>query len=144
MLVTYAPEDGTAQSWEWNPARVRVNEQVIVEKQYGASWREFVAGAKMGEAAARRVLLCHLLRREHPGLQLRDTPDFMDCELTVELGVAELEANRAEWEAAGGPARELGDVIAARFDADIAVAREREGALGKASSKNGLVPTSGR
>lgn len=146
MFVSYTPEDSPqdAQSWEFLPGRVRVSEQVIVEKQYGATWTEFVNGAKVGEAHARRVLLCHLLRREHPALQLRDTPDFFADELTVELSAAELEANRAEWESTGGPGRENGEAVAAVFAREIEEARAKYGeSQGKAPSRSEPQATSG-
>lgn len=145
MIVTYTPEDGNpSQTWGFDPTRVRVSEQVIVEKQFGDTWQRFVAGCKANEAAARRILLCHLIRRDHPAHQLRDTPDFMDCELVIEMSLAELEENYEAWISAGGGDEEHGDLLRSMFSAEIEKAREREGgAPGKAPSKNAPKGTSG-
>lgn len=147
MFVTYAPEDSSEppRMWEFDPKRVRSSEQVIVEKQFGGrSWSEFVAAVMKGSAEARRVLLCHLMRREHPALQLRDVPDFMDCELLVEQSAAELMEGYRTWVAGGGPAGPDGSMLEAMFLSQIEEAEAKFGdPAGKAPSRNELAATSG-
>lgn len=144
MRVTYSPEDGNEpQSWDFNPNRVRSTEQVIVEKQYGGTWLEFKTGVMSGSAHARRVLLWHLIRREHPAHNFRDTPDFFDDELTIEQNLAEVTASYDEWLKGGGRDTPNGDLLDGMFQAEIAAATEREGELGKALSKSEPASTSG-
>lgn len=145
MHVTYAPEGGDQQSWDWDPKRVRVSEQVIVEKQYGDSWSTFVQGALSGQAAARRVLLWHLIRRDHPAHQLRDTPDFMGFELVVTQSFAEITETYAAWIESGGAEGKDGPLLESMFLKEIEEAREREGGdpAGKVPSSNAAPPTSG-
>lgn len=147
MIVTYTPEDGNApQTWEFDHRRVRVSEQVLVEQQYGEAWPVFVVAVKSGQALARRVLLWHLTRRDHPlvHLKLSETPDFMDCEFVIEQSARELQENYEAWVATGGPARELGELIQARFEGELEKARARDGgALGKAPSESAPSGTSG-
>lgn len=93
MWVTYKPEDqpdDAAQRWEFNPDRVRTSEAEIIEKRYGANWDTWRNDVRAGSARARRVLLWHLIRRQHPHLRYEDTPDFLMVELLVEHSVAEL------------------------------------------------------
>ena len=98
MFVTYKPEDGNPeQVWDFNPKRVRVSEQVIVEKQFEGSWAEFVAGVMSKSAKARRVLLWNLLSRVHGHVRFEDV-DFKVGELKVERDLDELIELRAEIE----------------------------------------------
>lgn len=146
MFVTYTPEDGSPpQTWDFNPNRVRSSEQVIVEKQYGEAWARFVIGVKTGEAFARRILLWHLIRREHPAHQFRDTPDFYDDEFVVEQTFAELTEAYDGWVSAGGRDKEHGDLLDRMFQDQIQAAADRgDERLGKALSKKEPKPTSGR
>lgn len=144
MFVTYTPEDGDAQTWEFLPDRVRSTEQVIVEKHYGGTWAEFCAGVMKGQAHARRVLLCHLIRRQHPALQLRDTPDFMGCELVVRQSLAEVTAAYDEFVKSGGPEQQDGALLDSMFRAEMAEAEALgDDPAGKARSRNEPAPTSG-
>lgn len=93
MHVTYKPEDqpeDAVQRWEFDPGRVRQSDAEIVEKRYGQHWDAFRAGLLTGDSKARRVLLWHLLRRDHHTLRYEDTPDFLMGELIVEQGLDEL------------------------------------------------------
>lgn len=145
MRVTYKPEDGSPpQVWDFNPNRVRVSEQVIVEKQFGGTWLEFKTGVMSGSAHARRVLLWHLTRREHPAHQFRDTPDFFDDELLIERTLAEVTASYDEWVKSGGPDSANGELLEGMFQAEIRAATERgDEPLGKAPSKSEPAATSG-
>lgn len=42
MRVTYAPEDGDKQTWEFHPGRVKRSEAVLIEKRAGVRWDEWV------------------------------------------------------------------------------------------------------
>lgn len=147
MRVTYKPEDGNEpQSWDFNPGRVRVSEQVIVEKQFGGTWLEFKTGVMSGSAQARRVLLWHLIRREHPAHNIRDTPDFFDDELLIEQTLAEVTESYNEWLKGGGRDSANGELLEGMFQAEIKAATEREGGdepAGKAPSKSEPDLTSG-
>lgn len=145
MFVTYKPEDGnTPQTWEFNPNRVRVSEQVIVEKQFGGTWLEFKSGVMSGSATARRVLLWHLIRREHPAHNFRDTPDFFDDEFVVEQTLAEVTETYDEWLKGGGREGKNGELIDGMFQAEIKAASERGGdPAGKALSNNEPATMSG-
>lgn len=145
MFVTYIPEGSEAQTWEFLPRRVRVSEVVIVERQYGGTWLEFVTACKAGEGAARQILLWHLIRRDGHVLSFRDTPDFMESELLIEQSAAELEENYDAWIATGGAGREDGELLQTMFSAAIEKAREREGVgtPGKAPSETSPTTTSG-
>lgn len=90
MIVVYSPEDGDKQQWEFVPGKVRAGEAERIEKRYGANWSEFLQGVNTGSIRARRVLLWHLMRRDHPMLRWEDTPDFYAGELTVDMSIAEM------------------------------------------------------
>lgn len=90
MRVTYTPEDGDQQDWEWDPDRVRQSHAELVEKRYGRPWELFVVDVQAGNAKARRVLLWHLMCRQHHTLRYEDTPDFYMGELKVEHSLDEL------------------------------------------------------
>lgn len=145
MYVTYQPEDGNPpQTWEFNPSRIRSSEQVIVEKQFGGTWLEFKAGIMSQSAHARRVLLWHLIRREHPAHQFRDTPDFFDDELVIEQSLAEVTQSYDEWVKSGGRDSANGDMLEGMFQAEIEAATKRGGEPGgKAPSKSEPASTSG-
>lgn len=144
MFVTYTPENGDPQVWEFDPEDEWSDDMILVEKQFGGTWLEFVAGCGSGDVAARRVLIWHLTRREHPTLSFRDLPRFKGKQVLIEQSVAELEANRAAWEMAGGPAKENGDLLAAMFETEIATARAKFGdGPGKVPSKSGSDSTPG-
>ncbi len=133
MLVTYSPEGGEVQRWEFDPGRVRQTEAVIIEKQYGENWEKFCADVQAGSIKARRVMLWHLIRREHHTLKFEDTPDFFTSELVVEHTAAELTAMRDKESKAGLPMADLEQALAV-LDAEIAAAEVRDGELlGKAA-----------
>lgn len=93
MFVIYTPEDGDRQEWTWNPGRVRASEGQLLLREFGqTSWDMFVQGVRQNDLHARRVLLWHLTRRDHPLANVRfdQTPDFFADEMTVEFSSAEL------------------------------------------------------
>lgn len=143
MYVTYRPEGGDEQSWEFDPDRVRASAAELVEKRYGESWAMFLAGVQQGSIRARRVLLWHLIRRDHHTLKYEDTPDFYAGEVEVQYDAAELLAMRDAVMKAEVPDKEREQVLTA-LDMEITDAMAREGAatddgepepVGKAPSK---------
>lgn len=147
MHVTYKPEGQEPQRWEFNPGRVRQSEAEIIEKRFGGNWDVWRNEVRSGSARARKVLLWHLLRREHHALRFEDTPDFFMDELLVEHSVAELVELRERIEKANLDA-ETREQIMTGLDIEITDATAREEGLGgddagKAPSKQGAKSISG-
>lgn len=94
MIVTYSPEDGPQQRWEFAPRKIKSRQAEEIERRYGAGFGTWVTHLREGVASARRVLLWHLMRRDHPTLRWDDVPDFGWGELEVELSRDELTAVR--------------------------------------------------
>lgn len=140
MRVAYTPEDNpeAKQSWVFRPGRVRQSEAALIERQYGQNWDKFCADVQAGNIAARRVLLWHLIRREHPKLRLEDTPDFYADEVVVSHSPDELREIRTRVVGSGLPAAEV-EVALAVIDQQIAAAEadaEPEQSEGKATSSS--------
>jgi hypothetical protein len=127
LYVTYQPKGEEPQIWEFDPDDVLVDEQIAVEKRAGQRWDAWVADCKLGDGLARKVLLWHLSRRRHPGLRYEDTPNFRRADLLVEQSVAELEANRDTWIAAGGESTDNAELILGMFEKEIDEARAKFG-----------------
>jgi hypothetical protein len=142
LIVTYSPADGDRQRWEWDPDKVRTSEAEIVEKRHGGTWDQFKAAAMQGESKARRVLLWHLLRREHHTLKFEDLPDFLTGELQVEFTRSEIALIRDRVSRAQMAESERQDMLTA-LDLQMSEAVDGEPA-GKAGSSNGERPTGQR
>ena len=143
MRVTYAPEGGAEQVWDFDPKRVRASEAEAIERRAGESWDAWLLNVQSGQMRARRVLLWHLMRRDHPTLRYEDTPDFFAGEVVVEHTRAELEEIRERAVRAKLPPDQREQVLSA-LDMAIDEAREREGGgegEGKASSKRSASAT---
>lgn len=140
MFVTYKPEDGDRQEWTWNPGRVRASEGQALLRTFGeTSWDMFVQGVRQNDLHARRVLLWHLLRRDHPMVKFADTPDFFADEMEVEFSAAELADILEKVSTGPAPSAQKAQAIEV-LTAELEVARAREemeGLEGKA-----LPPTS--
>lgn len=89
MKVTYTPEDGDEQVFDYNPNRLMSAEREALEKRTGKSFSDFAQGVLSGHALCRRALLHVLLKRQHPGISFDDV-DFLWDELTVEMTKGEL------------------------------------------------------
>lgn len=92
MLVTYRPDGDEAQAVRWSfDARrgVRALEREAIERAAGMTYAAWVDAVTEGSSLARRVLLWHLLRREHRATRLDDV-DFAWDDLTVEWTKGEL------------------------------------------------------
>jgi hypothetical protein len=99
MHVTYTPEDpadGDRQEWTVSLGRMRQSEAVLLEKTFGGTKDEFDIAVQRGDSHARRVLLWHLMRQDHPRMPFKSTPDFFVDEIEIELGEKELEKLRGQ------------------------------------------------
>lgn len=143
MFVTYTPEDQSdqAQSWEFDPRKIRASRAEMIEKRAGENWETWLMQVQQGNMRARRVLLWHLLSMPHPGMRYEDTPDFYAGELEIQHTKAELADMRARITSAGLPEDQVAQILMA-IDLEMAEAPEGDG--GKAPSKNGASATSGR
>ncbi len=123
MLVTYTPDGGDQQRWEFEPLKLKASEAELIEKRYGDRYSVWLDQARAGQVKARRVLLWHLLRRTHHTLRFEDTPDFTLAELTVEHSLDELREVRQRV-LATDVEPEMRDAVLASLDADIAKAEQ--------------------
>ncbi len=121
---------------ELRPDRVRQSEAELIEKRYGQNWDKFRADVQSGSAKARRVLLWHLMRRDHHTLRFEDVPDFYTGELLVEHSADELTALKDRLMKANLPDEEREQILVG-LDIEITEAMARgEQIEGKATSNN--------
>ena len=101
LRVTYTGGDAP-QHWLFDPDDVTVTEGEHIEAAMGAgqSYDDFVRGLIDRKVRARRVLLWHLLRRDHGAgsLMFSDVPDFKMGQMTIDMGTAELTVLRQQIE----------------------------------------------
>jgi hypothetical protein len=95
LIVTYRPEGGAVQTWEYKPAKVRQSRAEMIEKRADMSFDEFGKALLAGRSRARRVLLWHCLSTDHPSYRWEDTPDFAMSEFELAFDVEELATLRA-------------------------------------------------
>ncbi|SES20881.1 hypothetical protein [Lentzea albida] len=136
MIVTYTPDGGDRQEWEWNPDKVRAVEGELIEKRFGDTYDKFKVAVQSGSIKARRVLLWHLLKRAHPTLRHEDL-DFEASELKVEMTRGELELMKSRVAKAKGMDEATREQMLGALDSEIeeAPAGDTEGkALSKPSS----------
>lgn len=92
MHVRWDPENGEAvKTWEFDPGIVTRKQATQMEKYFGGSWDQFIAGLMTGQIQARAVLLWFMMAQVHDKIRFEDVPDFRVRQLTVEMGVAELQ-----------------------------------------------------
>jgi hypothetical protein len=119
MLVKYTPEnEAEAREWDFDPNRIRQSDAEIIEKRYGQNWTKFVDAIQAGNAQARRVLLWHLMRKEHHTLRFEDTPDFFMGEVEIDYSLADLQKLRGQIVAAPVPDEEKQQILD-RIDLEI-------------------------
>ena len=94
MKVTYSPEDGDEQVFDYNPNKLMSAEREALEKRTGMSFQQFTMGVLRGHSLCRRALLHVLLKRQHPGISYEDV-DFCWDELTVEMTKGEITPPRS-------------------------------------------------
>lgn len=134
MFVKYTPKGDKAQRFEWDPDQVRAGEAEAIEKRFGDTWDNFRVSVMQGSVRARRILLWHLLKRQHPALSLDDV-DFATGELIVEYSKTELAAVLAEVEKNVDAIPEgQRQMVLDRLHAELAAAPESEAGTGKARS----------
>lgn len=90
MKVTYTPEDGEEQVFQYNPNKLMSAEREALETRTGKPFNDFAMGVLKGNALCRRALLHVLLKRQHPTLRFDDV-DFCWDELTVEMTKGEID-----------------------------------------------------
>ncbi|MDX2946818.1 hypothetical protein PV383_38465 [Streptomyces caniscabiei] len=101
MKVTYSPEDGDEQVFDYNPNKLLSAEREALEKRTGMAFGTFAMGVLRGNALCRRALLHVLLKRQHPTTRFEDV-DFMWDELTVEMTKGEIDLAVARMQEKGG------------------------------------------
>jgi hypothetical protein len=89
VKVTYRPDDGDEQVFDYNPNKLMSAEREALEKRTGMSFQQFAMGVLRGHSLCRRALLHVLLKRQHPGIAFDDV-DFCWDELTVEMTKGEI------------------------------------------------------
>lgn len=137
MQVVWNPEDGSDKKvWQFDPGDVGFKEAKEIEKNYEGTWDQWIQGLRTGDIGARGVLLWHMLRHEHPSLQYRDLPRFRIRQLTVEMGVAELQElwDKAQKMRLSADKREAFEMA---FEIDMQEALAREGGGGHVSVVDG-------
>lgn len=132
MFVTWKPdEESEARTFDFDPDDVTRKEGEAIEKAMGGqmpSFEMWLAAVQAGNMKARTILLWHLLKQEHRGMQLNDVPDFRRRQLKVEMSARELiqlrdKIGKTKMDDA------TREAFQAQFDADIAEAMEREGGV---------------
>ncbi len=127
MFVKWDPEDGSAiQEWVFDQGDVRRKDATQVEKHFGGSWDQFIAGLLMGNINARTALLWYMMKQVHSAVKFEDIPDFRVRQLTVEQGVQELKElwKRAQRIKLDADQREAFNF---QFEEDMKEAMRREG-----------------
>lgn len=142
MHVTYAPKstaDGDRQEWDVDLTDLRQSEAERIEREAGMTVDEFDQAVLAGNSRARKVLLWHLMREQHPKLSMRDVPDFRRSELELELSRVELERLREGLADAPIPEDQRAQMMAAL---DLQLSKLAEAApVGKARSETSAAAT---
>jgi hypothetical protein len=133
VIVTYRPDGQDEQRWEFDPGAVRAVQAEAIEKRAGQPWDQWRQDVMQGATRARRVLLWHLLKTEHPNLRFEDV-DYAISELQVEFTRDELIELREAARTAPGITEEQREMALAALDQQIAAA-ETGASPGKARSK---------
>lgn len=88
MLITYAPDEGDKQEWQFKGRTLMATEAEAIEKVTGIDWGEFSGRLMAGSPTAKRGLLWALLKREEPTLR------FSACDFPI--GSVEVELDEEE------------------------------------------------
>lgn len=151
MKLIYRPEDpadGDPGEWDVDIHGMRQSVAEKLEHDFGGTIDEFEQAVITGLSRARRLLLWHVMKFEHPHLRLAQVPDFRTGDLDVELDVDELKRTRERVAANAGLSDYERTKILALVDGEIA--EKSEGAtviqgvvvqVGKAPSKLSATPT---
>lgn len=90
MKVTYEDDNGNKTTWDYRPSKIRQTEAELMERKWGGDWDALNKAILSGSAKARRVLLWHAMRKDHPVLRWEDVPDFAMGQVSVEFDAEEL------------------------------------------------------
>jgi hypothetical protein len=129
MFVTYQPEGASSPlEREFQPGRIRESRAEMIERRYAKllgekfvpfeQWRMAVL---QDGAAARRVLLWHVLSIDHPTVRIEDVDPYRD-ELIVQASKSELGELRETLASAGGMDDAQRETMLAMVDAQIEAA----------------------
>jgi hypothetical protein len=84
MKIFYAPDDGDAQAWDFDPMRMLTTEAEAIETVTGLTYIQFGEALENGSMKAFRALVWIMRKRhEDPTLKYRDV-DFPIGALTFE------------------------------------------------------------
>lgn len=143
MHVTWDPENGEdKQSWAFDPDDVLGEDAKKIERYYGGTYDQWVAGLQSGQIQARTVLLWYMLAQVHPKLKFEDVPKFRVRQLKVEMGVRELKSlfARVQRMRLSDEDQQNFEMV---FQADMADAMAREFPGGSASVVDGQLSIEG-
>lgn len=115
MKVTYSPDDGDEQVFDYNPNKLLSAEREALEKRTGKSFQDFAMGVLRGNALCRRALLHVLLKRQHPTIAFDDV-DFCWDELTVEMTKGEITLAVERLREKNGDDNELAEAMLRDYD----------------------------
>jgi hypothetical protein len=145
MFMDYRPDGGELQRFEWRPGRIKSSDAAMLERTYTKlagekrTYDQFKSDVVQGSAVARRVLLHHLIRQQHPQSRIEDIDPY-DDEMTLLFSRSELEQMRDEAEKTNAIPAADKDALLAKLAEEIETAPESE-AEGKARSKTSDVAT---
>lgn len=111
MKITYSPENEPVQSWDYRPAKIKQSEAEMMERRSAMDWDALQKGIIAGNAKARKVLLWHCLRTEHPLFRWEDVPDFAMGEVKAEFDATELADLRTAVAAASLPDEDKAEAL---------------------------------
>lgn len=137
MFVDYLPEGQAPQRFEFDPGRIRLGESAAIETAYsklvgeGKTIQHFLNDVRQGSAAARRLLLHRLLRKQLPTLRFDDVDPYED-EVKVTFSRGELVELRATIEKTRSISDADKEQMLAKLDEEIAEAEDSGRDLGKA------------
>lgn len=101
MHVTYSPkntqQDGDPREWDIDLGDIDSVSAELIESHFGGTWLQFEDAVRKGGTLAKRLLLWHLMRKDHPGqhTNLKDVPNFTHKELQIEASSDELRELRS-------------------------------------------------
>lgn len=146
MRVIYTPEnkaDGDPHDWLFDAKRVRSTEVERIEDLFGQTWPAFVSAVQAQGAKALRLLLWHLMRRDHPdqNIKIGDVPDFFIGEIELEASSSEIRDAMKKIESSSQFTGEERIQALAQGEIELAAALEREaGVAARAAAPSEVVP----
>ncbi|GIH27611.1 hypothetical protein Aph01nite_59210 [Acrocarpospora phusangensis] len=108
MIVTYTPQGGTEETWDYKQADLTSAEAELVEDATGLTIDEFEVDLMKGRVKCKRALLWLHMRKEHPNLRFSEV-DFKVGDLKTEFDREEKRELRERLEKSGlsGPQLEM-------------------------------------